>query len=139
MAINAGDAACSTGLSGSIFAYWLFDPDNGFSPQLTTEQLRLLKAQCYQWARAIAAAHNADASGSAVNVVDGETPAGTVNGANAAFTLAHAPNPASSLHLFLNGIRLWPGTDYTLSGATITYAGGMIPQTGDTHGADYRY
>jgi hypothetical protein len=139
MAILDGDAECTTGLSAAIYSYWLSDPNNGFTSPLTTAQRKLLKVQCYQWARAIAAAHNADASGSAVNVVDGETPAGTVNGANAAFTLAYAPNPASSLHLFLNGIRLWPGTHYTLSGATITYAAGMIPQTGDTHGADYRH
>jgi hypothetical protein len=88
---------------------------------------------------AVAGAHNADLIAGGVNFVDEETPSGTVNGSNATFTLANAPTPATSLHLYLNGVRLRQGTDYTLSVATITYAAGSIPQTGDTHHADYRY
>jgi hypothetical protein len=52
----------------------------------------------------------------------GEAPAGTLNGTNTVFTLSTAPNPANSLILFLNGIEQKTGTDYTLSGGTITYA-----------------
>jgi hypothetical protein len=88
---------------------------------------------------AVADAHNADLVAGGLSFVDQETPAGTVNGVNATFTLAQAPTPASSLHLYLNGVRLRQGTDYTLSGTTITYVAGSVPQTGDTHHADYRY
>ena len=55
------------------------------------------------------------------NSVGGETPAGTLNGSNVTFTLAYAPNPVGSLELELNGILQKRGTDYTLSGVTITF------------------
>ena len=57
-----------------------------------------------------------------------ETPSGTINGVNDTFTLAHAPNPSSSLTLTLNGQVLIQGSDYTLSGSTITMT--TIPLTG---------
>lgn len=76
--------------------------------------------------------------GTVPTFVDGETPTGTIDGVNATFTLANAPSPATSLILYLNGVRLRVGTHYTLSGATITYLAGSIPQTGDAHVADYR-
>jgi hypothetical protein len=139
MAILDGDAECTTGLSAAIYSYWLSDPNNGFTSPLTTAQRKLLKVQCFQWARAIAAAHNADApGGTGISFADGETPAGSIDGSNAVFTLAHTP-AAGSLHLFLNGVRLRAGADFTLTGATITYAAGMVPQAGDRHDADYRY
>ena len=53
--------------------------------------------------------------------VDAETPSGVFDGANRTFTLAHAPNPAASLMLVLNGQYLSQGTDYDLSGTTITF------------------
>lgn len=70
--------------------------------------------------------------------VYGETPAGTVNGSNVAFTLANAP-ASGSLQLYLNGLRQRPGAgnDYTLSGSTITC--NAAPLAGDTLAADYRY
>lgn len=52
---------------------------------------------------------------------DNETPGGTFDGANTVFTLAHAPNPAASLILILNGQYLTAGTDYNLSNTTITF------------------
>ncbi len=73
------------------------------------------------------------------NYADSETPAGTVDGVNAAFTLAHAPNPAQSLHLHRNGIRLTAGADYTLAGASITFVSGAIPEAGALLTADYRF
>lgn len=51
----------------------------------------------------------------------GEVPSGTVNSVNVTFTLAHIPSPASSLQLQLGRQPQIQGTDYTLSGATITY------------------
>jgi hypothetical protein len=70
--------------------------------------------------------------------VDAEFPAGTLNGANAVFTLANAPIPAASLQMFRNGMLLRSGGDYSLSGATVTFLAGAIPQPGDALIASYR-
>jgi hypothetical protein len=70
--------------------------------------------------------------GSAVTFVDGETPVGVVDGSNAAFTLSAPPSPASSLQVFRNGMLMKSGFDYSLSGSTITFGSGAIPQVGDT-------
>jgi hypothetical protein len=71
------------------------------------------------------------------NFADAETPTGLVNSTNQSYTLAHTPNPAASLRLFLNGQRLVSTGDFTLVTATITTVG--TPQTGDVLVADYRY
>lgn len=76
--------------------------------------------------------------GPGANFVDGETPAGLLNGTNAVFTLADVPSPASSLELYRNGLRLKQGLDYTLEGNVITFASGAIPQPGDVLTASYR-
>jgi hypothetical protein len=76
-------------------------------------------------------------SGSAT-FVDAETPGGTINGANASFTLANTPNPAASLTLFLNGLLQDQGVDYTLAANVITFATAATPQTGDHLLANYR-
>jgi len=66
------------------------------------------------------------------NFADNETPAGTINGSNVTFTLAHTPNPPGSLLLIsCNGslapiVQLFfqstdPIQGYSLSGATITF------------------
>lgn len=75
--------------------------------------------------------------GTGITQVDGEVPSGTINSSNVTFTLAHAPNPATSLHLFKNGLRQLLTTDYSLSGLTITYT--TAPATSSTHEADYTY
>jgi hypothetical protein len=64
------------------------------------------------------------------------TPTGTVNGVNAAFTLATTPIVGSE-ELYLNGQRLFPGAgnDYTISGTAITML--VVPITGDRISADY--
>jgi hypothetical protein len=80
-----------------------------------------------------------NSSGILPTFVDGEAPSGTIDGSNATFTLAHAPNPVDSLKLYVNGIRQRLTTDYSLSSTTITYTSGAKPQTGDNHVADYRY
>jgi hypothetical protein len=49
-----------------------------------------------------------------------EQPSGSMNGTNLTFTLAAAPSPSAGLILALNGLILRPGTDYSLSGQTIT-------------------
>ena len=70
--------------------------------------------------------------------VDGEIPAGAVNGSNATFTLANIPNPTSSLALYRNGLLLQENADYTLSSGSINMQSTAVPQTGDTLVASYR-
>jgi hypothetical protein len=66
-----------------------------------------------------------------------ETPTGTVNGVNATFTLANTPL-SNTEEVYLNGLLQEPGagTDYTISGATITMLN--IPVTGDRLRVNYR-
>src|SRR5690242_214966 len=78
------------------------------------------------------------AAGSTAVFVDAEVPAGTVNGINTAFTLANSPAPTISLTIFRNGLLQRLGIDYTLSGASITFAAGSVPQGGDLVRAYYR-
>jgi hypothetical protein len=81
--------------------------------------------------------HGPFTSGSGGTFVDDETPGGTIDGTNTAFTLANAPSPASSLNLFLNGLRLTAGgVDYTLAGTAITMV--SAPNPGDVFVANYR-
>jgi hypothetical protein len=70
---------------------------------------------------------------------DGETPAGTINGANPTFTLAFTPSPTNSVQLYLNGLRMQLGLDYTITGSTITFLSVSVPQLGDVILATYRY
>lgn len=69
--------------------------------------------------------------------VDRETPTGTVNGSNTAFTLANTPLVGTE-SVFLNGILQEPGAgnDYTISGTAITYL--TAPVTGDKIRVSYR-
>jgi hypothetical protein len=78
------------------------------------------------------------AGGSTITFVDGEMPGGAVDGANATFTLANTPSPATSLHLFRNGILQKLGFDYTFNISTIFFVAGATPQPGDTILASYR-
>jgi hypothetical protein len=79
-------------------------------------------------------------SGGVLNLsfVDNENPAGAVDGANNAFTLAAAPAPAASLALYRNGMFQKPEQDYTLAERVITFVTEAIPQPGDTVLASYR-
>jgi hypothetical protein len=65
-----------------------------------------------------------------------ETPGGTVNGTNAAFSLQNPPR-AGTLLLRVNGLTQLQGADYSLAGGTITFLAGSIPQTGDWLRATY--
>ena len=69
---------------------------------------------------------------------DGETPAGVIDALNATFTLNFPPSPAASLTLFRNGLVMKQGSDYSLSGAVITFFFGSVPQIGDGLVASYR-
>ena len=68
---------------------------------------------------------------------DAETPAGTLDGMNGTFTLANTPL-GSSLTLFRNGLYMTANLDYTLTGSTIQFVPGAIPQPGDLLAAFYR-
>ena len=74
----------------------------------------------------------------ASNFVVRETPTGTVNSVNATFTLAATPITGTE-HVFVNGVLQNPGAtnDYTISGATITFLSGAIPQTDDVVRVSY--
>ena len=78
------------------------------------------------------------AAGSTAVFIDSETPAGTINGTNLAFSLANPPAPSSSLSLYRNGLTLRQGSDYTLAGSAITFTSASLPQTGDLVMAYYR-
>lgn len=70
---------------------------------------------------------------------DAETPIGTIDGANAAFTLASAPAPVGSLQLFKNGALLRASIDFTVNGNTIVFINGALPHSGDSLVAFYRH
>ncbi len=70
--------------------------------------------------------------------VDGDLPTGIVDGANATFTLAAVPAPASSLSVYRNGVLQKPTVDYTATGNTIQFVTAAAPQPGDTLLASYR-
>jgi hypothetical protein len=70
--------------------------------------------------------------------VDGETPAGVVDGANTTYSLAGTPSPASSLALYRNGMLQKTGFDYSLTGSSIQFVTAATPQPGDTLLASYR-
>jgi hypothetical protein len=76
--------------------------------------------------------------GTQPNFVDGDTPAGLVDGANTAFTLSAVPSPAASLTVYRNGMLQKPVQDFTLSGNQIQFGTAAAPQPGDTLLASYR-
>jgi hypothetical protein len=87
---------------------------------------------------ALLASYRTSVAIAGVGFVDGETPAGAVNGVNTAFTLALTPSPAASLAVYRNGVRVRSGLDYTSTGNSISFAIGSIPQTGDVLQCSYR-
>lgn len=68
--------------------------------------------------------------------VDDETPAGTMNGVNKAFTVAKNPY-TGSLKVYRNGARQRVTEDYTLSGRTITFI--IAPEATEIILVDYRF
>jgi hypothetical protein len=70
--------------------------------------------------------------------VDGDSPAGIVDGSNTSFTLSAVPTPAASLAVYRNGVLQKTGQDYTATGSTIEFVAAAAPQPGDTLLASYR-
>jgi hypothetical protein len=74
----------------------------------------------------------------ATNFVTREVPTGAVNGTNPTFTLANTPTLGTE-EIYVNGILQNGGSnDYAISGATITFQTGAIPQNGDVVLVTYR-
>jgi hypothetical protein len=54
VAMNAGDAACTVGLSSRFYSYWMADARAGFDLLNMTETQRdMVRATCYAMARAV--------------------------------------------------------------------------------------
>jgi hypothetical protein len=66
-----------------------------------------------------------------------ETPAGTLDGSNRAFSLSFTPTPSATLSLALNGVLQDPGVDFAISSAAITYT--TAPKASDWHLAWYTH
>ena len=69
------------------------------------------------------------------NFVQSETPSGAVDGINTAFFLAFSPVYAATVSLYLDGLLLNQGVDYTISGANITMT--TAPALAQTLRANY--
>jgi len=71
------------------------------------------------------------------DIVENETPSGDLDGADVTYTLTADPSPASSLKLYLNGIRQRAGgEDFTLATNVITFV--AAPVSTDVILADFR-
>src|SRR5205807_4987226 len=66
--------------------------------------------------------------GGAASFIDGDALSGLVDGANTSFGLSTAPDPATSLALYRNGILQKSTVDYSLTGTTIQFVAASIPQ-----------
>lgn len=73
--------------------------------------------------------------GSVASFVDRETPTGSVNSSNTAFSLASTPVSGSE-HVYLDGVLQTYTTDYTASGANLTFV--SAPLTGAVLRVSYR-
>lgn len=70
--------------------------------------------------------------------VTGEVLAGTIDGANAQFTIVNPP--VGGIAVYINGIRLSTSAgDFTIAGNVITFRTGQIPVAGDVVIADYTW
>jgi len=71
--------------------------------------------------------------------IDGDIPAGIVDGANTRFTLSATPSPASSLAVYRNGLLQAAGADYTVvNNNVVQFSAATVPQPGDALLATYR-
>jgi hypothetical protein len=69
-------------------------------------------------------------------LVNDETPAGKVDGANRMFLLEHEPR-RGTLCLYVDRARQVVGKDYLYAGRTITFAADNVPQIGASIVAEY--
>jgi hypothetical protein len=76
--------------------------------------------------------------GTQPSFMDGDSPAGIVDGSNTSFTLSGVPSPATSLAVYRNGVLQKTGQDYTFASGTVQFVAASAPQPGDTLLASYR-
>jgi hypothetical protein len=106
---------------------------------LSGSAITFLGAAAPQGGDVLVASYRLNPASGSPQFADAETPGGAIDGSNRDFTLARAPNPATSLEVFRNGMLMKSGTDYTLNGQTIQFQPGSTPQTSDTLLVYYRY
>ncbi len=87
----------------------------------------------------LAASYRVAPTNAAPFFADAEAPVGAIDGSNATFTLGYAPSPVTSLRIYRNGILSKLNTDYTLSGQSVRFLTGAVPQAGDTLLVYYRH
>jgi len=75
---------------------------------------------------------------SGTGFVDAEIPSGTLDGANATFTLANTPSPSNSTAVYRNGLLLKQTGDYNITTNTVLFVAGAIPQPADSLLVSYR-
>lgn len=112
--------------------------DQGSDYTLSGNSVTFLSAAVPQAGDVLLASYRISVSISGVGFVDMETPSGSVDGSNTSFTLSQVPNPASSLEVFRNGIRLTSGLDYTATNNTVSFSASSVPQGGDMLLCSYR-
>jgi len=105
---------------------------------LTGNTLAFLTSSIPQPGDVLLASYRLGGSLPNVGFVDQETPSGTIDGVNSSFITSQVPNPPTSLTLFLNGIRMTTGVDFTFSNNTISFLTGLQPQPGDILTCSYR-
>jgi len=110
----------------------------GLDYTLSSNSILFVAGAIPQTGDTLLASYRLAASLPGVGFIDGETPAGAINGVNNSFTLAQSPNPATSLSVFRSGVRQKSGADYTVNGSTLTFVSGHVPQTGDVLQCSYR-
>jgi hypothetical protein len=127
-----------TGTTNSVTATYLRNNDG---TQVLVSGAPPTNGQVLQASSSTQAAWTTPAGGlSTSNFVFNEIPSGTIDGSNAAFTLANASNPTGSIRVFKNGIRQTPnvGNDFVMTNSTtITFEALNLPQVGDNLLVDY--
>lgn len=70
------------------------------------------------------------------NIVLEEVPSGTLDGTNVVFILVNVPK---TQQVYINGIRQKSNLDYIVTGSTLTFQTGAVPQPGDIVMVDYTW
>ncbi len=110
----------------------------GIDYTITGSSLTFLIGAMPQPGDSLVASYRMSVSLPGIGFIDGEAPSGSINGVNASFTLSQTPNPAASVAVYRNGLRLLSNVDYTITGTSITFPANLIPQAGDALLCVYR-
>jgi hypothetical protein len=130
-AIPANETSVQLFLDGLLLQYGTDFSIAAGTTTLTYDAIRVPATKSHHWI-------TYQRTAPATQTIRYEAPAGTIDGANAIFTLSVAPNPPASLVLVRNLVVQEQGVDYTLTGDTIKYETAKIPLAGTYHWAWYR-